>query len=225
MASRTSVFDGPCPRAYETIESERTERETSASWPLWASDWPKHASGPRSLHPAKGTTENKTKNTEAAGAPNYQRATNIARNIEGEPNPPHKSLPRQPGRSIIPQKDADEKYPCPNCQKTYLHAKHLKRHLLRHTGDRPYICHLCKDTFSRSDILKRHFQKCSVRRGNQTQGVPIHAPQRFEVGNSTVMSGVTAGRQGDKACQSTGSSGKPYLSGMDRTEILDEFGR
>ncbi|KAI1840205.1 hypothetical protein JX266_013606 [Neoarthrinium moseri] len=60
-------------------------------------------------------------------------------------------LPSAPGRpaaptgpgagknTVIPQKDADGKFPCPHCTKTYLHAKHLKRHLLRHTGDRPYI--------------------------------------------------------------------------------------
>ncbi|KKZ66646.1 hypothetical protein EMCG_00209 [[Emmonsia] crescens] len=71
-------------------------------------------------------------------------------------------------KTAIPAKDADGKFPCPHCNKTYLHAKHLKRHLLRHTGDRPYMCVLCKDTFSRSDILKRHFQKCSLRRGNPT---------------------------------------------------------
>ena len=33
--------------------------------------------------------------------------------------------------AAIPLKDAEGKYPCPHCQKTYLHAKHLKRHLLR----------------------------------------------------------------------------------------------
>lgn len=33
--------------------------------------------------------------------------------------------------STLPAKDADGKFPCPNCNKTYLHAKHLKRHLLR----------------------------------------------------------------------------------------------
>ncbi|RKF71263.1 hypothetical protein GcC1_103005 [Golovinomyces cichoracearum] len=87
-------------------------------------------------------------------------------------------LPSAPGRlpvtsntgkgTLIPAKDADGKFPCPHCTKTYLHAKHLKRHLLRHTGDRPYMCILCRDTFSRSDILKRHFQKCSLRRGNPT---------------------------------------------------------
>jgi hypothetical protein len=55
-------------------------------------------------------------------------------------------LPSAPGRSAtaatngvnggsksaaVPAKDADGKFPCPNCNKTYLHAKHLKRHLLR----------------------------------------------------------------------------------------------
>ena len=55
-------------------------------------------------------------------------------------------LPSAPGRpaapapgsgnaknSVIPVKDADGKFPCPHCTKTYLHAKHLKRHLLRRT--------------------------------------------------------------------------------------------
>lgn len=54
-------------------------------------------------------------------------------------------LPSAPGRPAVamngingaskstamPTKDADGKFPCPNCNKTYLHAKHLKRHLLR----------------------------------------------------------------------------------------------
>ena len=31
----------------------------------------------------------------------------------------------------VPLKNKDGKYPCPHCIKTYLHAKHLKRHLLR----------------------------------------------------------------------------------------------
>ena len=33
----------------------------------------------------------------------------------------------------IPSKDAEGKFPCLHCAKTYLHAKHLKRHLLRRT--------------------------------------------------------------------------------------------
>ena len=48
----------------------------------------------------------------------------------GRPNPPAQGS-TQSTKSMIPQKDADGKFPCPHCNKTYLHAKHLKRHLLR----------------------------------------------------------------------------------------------
>ena len=51
-------------------------------------------------------------------------------------------LPSAPGRPVAlpgsavagktqPQKNKDGKYPCEHCQKTYLHLKHLKRHMLR----------------------------------------------------------------------------------------------
>lgn len=33
-----------------------------------------------------------------------------------------------------PAKDAEGKFPCEHCNKNYLHAKHLKRHLLRRTS-------------------------------------------------------------------------------------------
>ncbi|KAK5075488.1 hypothetical protein LTR64_001695 [Lithohypha guttulata] len=94
----------------------------------------------------------------------------------GRPPVMQNGLNGSPKGNTIPQKDADGKFPCPNCTKTYLHAKHLKRHMLRHTGDRPYMCVLCTDTFSRSDILKRHFQKCSVRRGNPTGASHLSNP-------------------------------------------------
>lgn len=42
-----------------------------------------------------------------------------------------------PKSSAVPQKDADGKFPCPNCTKTYLHAKHLKRHMLRRKPGNP----------------------------------------------------------------------------------------
>lgn len=52
------------------------------------------------------------------------------------PSAPGRAAPPTPGtaastKSMIPAKDADGKFPCPHCTKTYLHAKHLKRHLLR----------------------------------------------------------------------------------------------
>ncbi|KAK9448173.1 uncharacterized protein V1518DRAFT_419876 [Limtongia smithiae] len=64
---------------------------------------------------------------------------------------------------IIPIKNAAGKFQCQECTRSYLHAKHLKRHMLRHTGDRPYKCSLCSDSFCRSDILKRHYEKCQHR--------------------------------------------------------------
>ena len=38
-------------------------------------------------------------------------------------------------KSNMPTKDDEGKYPCAHCSKTYLHAKHLKRHLLRRKSD------------------------------------------------------------------------------------------
>lgn len=43
--------------------------------------------------------------------------------------------------AVIPTKDADGKFPCPHCNKTYLHAKHLKRHLLRRKFHLSYLIH------------------------------------------------------------------------------------
>ncbi|KAK3672105.1 hypothetical protein LTR78_008076 [Recurvomyces mirabilis] len=135
-------------------------------------------------------------------------------------------LPSAPGRpaapaqgtatakSMIPQKDADGKYPCPHCNKTYLHAKHLKRHLLRHTGDRPYMCHLCKDTFSRSDILKRHFQKCSIRRGNPTGANHLAHQRRTPGAGNRLSISQQDGPIGLAGMPEVAGSSANYSSGM-----------
>ena len=57
----------------------------------------------------------------------------------GRPNAPV-SGSGQATKNMIPQKDADGKYPCPHCNKTYLHAKHLKRHLLRRESFKRKTC-------------------------------------------------------------------------------------
>lgn len=49
----------------------------------------------------------------------------------GRPPVSANGLNGSPKGGQMPQKDADGKFPCPNCTKTYLHAKHLKRHMLR----------------------------------------------------------------------------------------------
>jgi len=118
--------------------------------------------------------------------------------------------------TMIPAKDADGKFPCPHCTKTYLHAKHLKRHLLRHTGDRPYMCVLCRDTFSRSDILKRHFQKCSIRRGNPTGASHLsHAQAHLKKSHPGPHKGTSA----------MSENGMMNMNGMNMTDpALQPFG-
>lgn len=57
-------------------------------------------------------------------------------------------------------KNSEGKYQCSSCERSYLHFKHLKRHFMKHTGNRPHVCNICQDTFCRSDILKRHYARC-----------------------------------------------------------------
>ncbi|KAJ9131580.1 C2H2 transcription factor [Pleurostoma richardsiae] len=117
--------------------------------------------------------------------------------LPSAPGRPAAPAPGTAAKNQIPQKDADGKFPCPHCTKTYLHAKHLKRHLLRHTGDRPYMCVLCRDTFSRSDILKRHFQKCSIRRGNPTGASHLSHPHAHVKKNAQAQKNAGLGNEGD----------------------------
>ena len=57
----------------------------------------------------------------------------------GRPPVTQNGLNGSPKGGQIPQKDADGKFPCPNCTKTYLHAKHLKRHMLRRRQPNPIV--------------------------------------------------------------------------------------
>ncbi|KAF2455099.1 fungal-specific transcription factor domain-containing protein [Lineolata rhizophorae] len=132
-------------------------------------------------------------------------------------------LPSLPGRSVagtgktapVPTKNADGKYPCPHCNRTYLHAKHLKRHMLRHTGDRPYQCPLCSDTFSRSDILKRHFQKCSARRGNPTGATHLsHSQSHLRRNSAAVSSAADHGFIGNVSAPSSAYGDGSPVNGL-----------
>ncbi|RMD40134.1 hypothetical protein DV735_g4990, partial [Chaetothyriales sp. CBS 134920] len=150
----------------------------------------------------------------------------------GRPPVSQNGLNGSPKGGQIPQKDADGKFPCPNCTKTYLHAKHLKRHMLRRetallapplnpagrlltcnadTGDRPYMCVLCNDTFSRSDILKRHFQKCSVRRGNPTGASHLSNPAAHLKKSQAAAAKAAANAAGNA---SPGGASTPVSAGI-----------
>lgn len=65
---------------------------------------------------------------------------------------------------LPPSKNGEGRYECQLCVRSYTHAKHLKRHMMRHTGQKPYGCSWCPARFTRPDIRKRHVSKCKVRR-------------------------------------------------------------
>ncbi|GIY72322.1 hypothetical protein CDAR_522481 [Caerostris darwini] len=46
---------------------------------------------------------------------------------------------------------------CPHCSYGTNISSHMKRHMLKHTGERPYRCAECDATFARKDHLKNHF--------------------------------------------------------------------
>lgn len=90
--------------------------------------------------------------------------------------------PPPPGNPMIPvdgvlalHKNAQGKYQCQMCEKSYTHGKHLKRHMLRHTGQKPYGCEWCLSRFSRPDIRKRHVLNCKVKK--EKQRLQAQAPE------------------------------------------------
>ncbi|KAF1813229.1 hypothetical protein P152DRAFT_472973 [Eremomyces bilateralis CBS 781.70] len=124
--------------------------------------------------------------------------------------------PTPVARTQMPTKNDDGKYPCQHCNKQYQHLKHLKRHMLRHTGERPYPCRLCQDRFSRSDILKRHFQKCAERRGH-----PAGSLDHLE---GTRGSGPNSQRGGTATASNRNSTGSLADSFQPGTSTLDISG-
>merc|ERR1711939_460487 len=49
---------------------------------------------------------------------------------------------------------------CKVCQRAFVRAEHLQRHLLSHENYKPNKCKACDARFARSDVLRRHTRKC-----------------------------------------------------------------
>jgi hypothetical protein len=139
----------PPPQAYGTSAAMMPQATTAASHPQPIAPAPAGGRGPPVLRPMPpGGIMSQPGVQSPYGPGSLMQPTAVM--PEGEP-PTHVVgsqgrrgiLPSAPGRpaapaagtgaknTVIPVKDADGKFPCPHCTKTYLHAKHLKRHLLR----------------------------------------------------------------------------------------------
>ncbi|KAJ5980542.1 hypothetical protein N7481_007840 [Penicillium waksmanii] len=64
-------------------------------------------------------------------------------------------------------KPADKHFRCTVCQRAFTRIDHLKRHHLRHSGQKPYSCVFCNETFARCDNLRDHYNDCAQRGDRQ----------------------------------------------------------
>ncbi|KAJ5484340.1 hypothetical protein N7453_012294 [Penicillium expansum] len=63
-------------------------------------------------------------------------------------------------------KPTDKHFRCDVCQRAFTRIDHLKRHHLRHSGQKPYACVFCETSFARCDNLRVHYTDCA-RRGDR----------------------------------------------------------
>ena len=83
----------------------------------------------RPLTSSINSSENdSTERTHVVGS---QGRRGILPSVAGRPAAITNDGPATTKTTVVPVKDSDGKFPCPHCNRTYLHAKHLKRHLLR----------------------------------------------------------------------------------------------
>lgn len=80
---------------------------------------------------ANGAAAYATKDSPRTQVVGSQGRRGILPSVPGRATPVTNGVNGSAKSTTIPAKDADGKFPCPHCNKTYLHAKHLKRHLLR----------------------------------------------------------------------------------------------
>ncbi|KAJ5969068.1 hypothetical protein N7501_005316 [Penicillium viridicatum] len=64
-------------------------------------------------------------------------------------------------------KPMDKHFRCDVCQRAFTRIDHLKRHHLRHSGQKPYSCVFCNTSFARCDNLRVHYADCARREGRE----------------------------------------------------------
>ncbi|KAK9477802.1 hypothetical protein V1514DRAFT_320759 [Lipomyces japonicus] len=59
------------------------------------------------------------------------------------------------------------RFQCSECNASYSRISHLKRHEVKHTGEKSFPCEFCESRFYRADIARRHSKNCTARGSQQ----------------------------------------------------------
>lgn len=52
--------------------------------------------------------------------------------------------------------EPERPFECEHCQRKFIRATHLRRHMRIHTGEKPFACHICGRRYARGDYLRAH---------------------------------------------------------------------
>lgn len=52
--------------------------------------------------------------------------------------------------------EPDRPFACEVCERKFIRATHLRRHMRIHTGEKPFACHICGRRYARGDYLRAH---------------------------------------------------------------------
>ena len=52
--------------------------------------------------------------------------------------------------------EPDRPFACEVCDRKFIRATHLRRHMRIHTGEKPFACHICGRRYARGDYLRAH---------------------------------------------------------------------
>ncbi|OQD85170.1 hypothetical protein PENSOL_c105G02686 [Penicillium solitum] len=84
-------------------------------------------------------------------------------------------------------KPTDKHFRCDVCQRAFTRIDHLKRHHLRHSGQKPYPCVFCNSSFARCDNLRVHYTDCAKRAGREIPETGQRGRRRHACQSCTTM--------------------------------------
>ncbi|KAJ5427329.1 hypothetical protein N7465_002399, partial [Penicillium sp. CMV-2018d] len=107
-------------------------------------------------------------------------------------------LPPPPRPTMKPM---DKHFRCDVCQRAFTRIDHLKRHHLRHSGQKPYSCVFCNTSFARCDNLRVHYADCARREGREIPETGQRGRRRHACQSCTSMKLRCDGRSPCGSCQ------------------------